>query len=277
MALNLAVIALGIGVAWARHRWVGLTLLLMSISYNASNALARNSGLRYLHPVDWMAYAYAAIGLLQLVIFVLLALGIPTAQVQSALETTDIIRRPRLAAGRNAWKPAILVGLVLLAVGSIPPLAEYAFPRRYPSQTQAELAAELLSAPVAQQAGLNSTALEAFLEQPEAVVVKGRAVYPRYYSAGDGEPRTAKIGYEPLDYARSLFLIASDQFYGLVMIRAEQPPMHLPNAADVLVLGCQKDQYIEANLVLVLDETPGILAADRGITAGCSEIDYVRP
>lgn len=273
MALNLALLALGVGAAWTRHRWAGLALLLMSISYNASNALARNSGLRYLLPVDWMVYSYAALGLFQLVITVSLLLGIAPERLKLALGSGGTNEAPSAKPARAIWRSAALVGIALLLVGSIPPLVERAFPRLYPLQTQTELTVEFLQSPVLQASQPDLLAVERFLQQPRARVVKGRALYPRFYAAGDGEPRTAKLGYEPLDFSRGLFLIASNSFNGLVMLRSEQPPAYLPNTADVLVLGCDQTNYIEASLVLVLTQPGGMYQADQGIPASCPAVE----
>ncbi len=66
--VNIGIISLGVGAAWARAGWPGLAPLLANLSYNASNALARNSGGRYLLVVDWVTLIYFAMGLLEIAI-----------------------------------------------------------------------------------------------------------------------------------------------------------------------------------------------------------------
>lgn len=268
LALNLALLALGTGAAWARTRWAGLALLLMNLSYNASNALARNSGWRYLLPVDWMIYTYAALGLVELALTLLLVLGVPVARLAMALSTREGEVETDSPARRGIWRSGVWIGLVFLLVGGIPVMAEHAFPRRYPLQSQAALAQEILENSALRQAGVDLAALEQFLEQPGARLVKGRALYPRYYAAGDGEPRTAKAGYEPLAFPRSLFQIASNTFNGLVMLRAEQIPHSLPNAADVIVAGCLVEEHIDASLVIVFSQ-PGWVYLSDGAFPTC--------
>lgn len=258
MALNLAVIAIGMGAAWTRHRWAGLALLMMNLSYNGSNALARNSGWRYLLPVDWITYVYASLGLMELAIALLLVLGFPIVRLSPLLSSA-----PGESGQAQRWKYRnrviiFLSGLTFFLVGSFLPLAERVVSQRYPVQSRDELADELLRNPLLAQSGLSGDAVERFLSQPEARIFKGRALYPRYYDAGDGEPRTAKTGYEPLDYARTVFQVASNDFYGLVILRTEQPPDLLPNASDVIVLGCMAEVYLDAQMVLILDEPGGL-------------------
>lgn len=267
LAFNLALLALGIGAAYARMRWAGLALLLMNLSYNASNALARNSGWRYLLPVDWMTYTYAALGLMELALGILLVLGIPMTRLKIVLSAGGEESETRQRVTRQTWVSGVFLGLAFVLVGSFPLAVERAFPRRYPLQTEAELVQEVLDHPALRQAGVDLEALEQFARQSGVQMVKGRALYPRYYGAGDGEPRTAKAGYEPLDDPRSLFQMASNTFNGLVMLRAEAIPQSLPNAADVIVVGCPVEEHIDATLVLVLSQPDGVYLADRGFAA----------
>src|SRR5690606_28618422 len=90
LLLNLAVIAVGIGASWARWKSVGLLPLVITRAYSLSNAIARNSGWRYVLPVDWTGYFYFAVGALALFAWTLAALGraqsenTPSAQPVSA-------------------------------------------------------------------------------------------------------------------------------------------------------------------------------------------------
>ncbi|MBE0699584.1 MAG: glycosyltransferase family 39 protein, partial [Anaerolineaceae bacterium] len=238
IALNLGLIALGVGSAWAYQRWAGLALISMNLMYNGSNALARNSGWRYLLPIDWVVIVYAGIGLVELTIAFFLILGVsPASLAKQMLLFSNPYNPPARPNRRSGWA-WIGVSLALLLIGSMLPLAEVVVPDRYPHQTEKELAAEILSNPLASQMGVDEDHLEMLLSQPKIRLLKGRALYPRFYAAGDGEPRTAKMGYEPLGYPRTLFLFASGPYNGLVMFRADQVPGDFPNAADVIVLGC---------------------------------------
>jgi hypothetical protein len=268
MALNLSLIALGSGAGWARLRWAGMALLLMNFSYNFSHALARNSGWRYLLPVDWMVYMLAAVGLVEAALAVLLVMGVPAGRLRPLLATRAAA--PAAPASGSPRRAAVLAaGAALLLTGSLLPLVEVLVPRRYPEQPRPALAAEFIRRVEGSGPGLLASSLESFVEQPETVLLKGRALYPRFYAAGEGEPQTAKTGYEPLPYPRTLFQLASNEYYGLVVLRADQPPDHLPNAADVIVLGCLEQGYLDARAVLVLERDGSVIPAGEGIPARC--------
>jgi hypothetical protein len=97
------------------------------------------------------------------------------------------------------------------------------------------------------------------------MIVKRRALCPHYYAGGDGELRTAKTGYEVLLYSPTLFLLASNAYNGLIQLKAEAPPAYLPNAADVIVVSCAAEKYMEAQMVFVLGDSGEHTLADSGI------------
>ncbi len=269
IAFNLGLIALGIGSAWTRRRWAGLALVLMNFAYNGSNALARNSGWRYLLPVDWMVLVYIGIALMELAVAIFLILGISPGILAAHLTSTGEISNWAGYRGKRLGWGVVGLCLGLLLSGSVVPLAERIAPQRYPSQTREELSAEFMRNPLLDNAGIEADHWEKLLMDPDAQLFKGRALYPRFYAAGEGEPRTAKAGYEPLDYARMLFLTASFSYNGLVMLRSDQSPPYLPNTADVIVLGCAAGTYLDAQAVLVLGSPGGLYLSDDWLPEGC--------
>jgi hypothetical protein len=276
-AANAGLVALGIGACWTRAGWAGLAPLLANLSYNFSNALARNSGGRYLLVADWVMLLYAAVGLVEISIAVLGVLGVSPGRIapllarrEEPMETAIIGSRSR---GRG-WLAGAGIGLAFLLVGSLPGLAERAIPPRYPEQSRSALVEEALRDEALQRAGLGRStpqglALERFAGQSGGLVVKGRALYPRYYDRGQGEPQTAKTGYEPLDYARTVFVVASPAYNGLTILKAQGAPKFFPNAADVIIIGCPVGNHLDARLVLVLDSPGGAYAADAGFPERC--------
>lgn len=264
--LNLGLIALGVGAGWRRLGWAGLIPLLSNLSYNFSMSLARNSGGRYLLAVDWAAYLYAAVGLVEIAAAVLAVLGIDPRRLASLLASKGEMGSEPSSPARV--RSSVLIALALVAVGSILPLVELVVPQRYADRAPETLAAEVLQDARLAQSGINPVALERFLAQPGARIIEGRGLYPRYYAAGEGEPRTAKTAYEPLNYPRTVFLIASNHYNGLAVLRAPYAPASFPNAADVLAVGCAGD-YLDV-AVLIVKGQPGSATIFPGLlTAGC--------
>ena len=62
-------------------------------------------------------------------------------------------------------------------------MTERFIPRRYPIQSKNELISELYQSEALLDSGINLVKLEEFLLQPDTRVIKGRALYPRFYAA----------------------------------------------------------------------------------------------
>ena len=252
---------------------MGLVPLLANLSYNFSMSLARNSGGRYLLAVDWITYVYAAIGLMEIAIAILSVLGLPNRRLAPVLVSREA-EDPAVKPGfRWNWRAGAGTVLALLLLGSLPPLAERIASPRYPTQPEEDLVREVVAHPFTAQSGLDAPALHQFLEQPGALIFKGRALYPRYYAAGDGEPRTAKIGYRPLEYSRTVFQVTSPRFNGAAVLKSEKIPGFFPNASDVLLVGCAAGTSLEPALVLVLDAPGGGYLADSGLETDCAAVE----
>jgi hypothetical protein len=268
LMIYLGLIVFGMAAAWVRAGWAGMVPLLLNLSYNASSSIARSSGGRYLLPADWAVFVYIAIALMEIAITVYLVLGTPPARL-SPLLTQKSSTQKQGSISRWNWRSIAGLGLLIIFIGSLPLMAERFIPRRYPIQTKTELISELIHSQQVLNSGVNLVKLEKFLLQPDTQITKGRALYPRYYAAGDGEPRTAKTGYEPLPYPRTLFLMASNGYNGLIQLIAAAPPAYLSNASDVIVVGCDATKYVEAHMVLILGDPGGLSIADNGIPTQC--------
>ena len=102
--------------------------------------------------------------------------------------------------------------------------------------------------------------LIAFLAEPGAMIVTGRALYPRYYPAGEGES-DLNTHYQNFDFQRLVFTqIGPDSpvVTGVVIPGAPFPEGLSLQAADVVVLGCwTPDQYAPLLDAVVVFVTSG--------------------
>lgn len=212
--LYLFLFGLGLAVAWRKAGLPGLLPLAISLVYNAWTALFLSSGDRFLVPVDWASYLYLFLGLLSLV-------SVAFGMWKKAADWV-IAREQAPALGESGPPPrrglALTVAFVLL-LGLILPLTEWAFPK--------------------------ATPLKASALAPGQIVLTGRAIYPRYYKANQGEPDTAKLGYGKSAQARLVFFLAGEEST-LVIFPLESSPKFFPNTASVAVFGKQQDGYLLA-------------------------------
>lgn len=256
LALNLALVALGIGAAWRKLGWLSLLPLGMHLLYSASTALARVSGWRLILPADWVILLFYCVGVGQLTLWVgryLFAKPAPTRQPAVGRSHAPHRHAPRAMLGAAA--------LALLA-GAFLPLAELALPNRYASLNQASAVQRLHASPA-----VAATALEAatFLSQPSAAVYWGRALYPQHQLAVSQPAQP-----EDLPFNHTQFRLIGPQGHFRMALPGGVRP--LPNAADVLVLGCNRPGYFYVVALVFLNGEAGDALAPFASSLQCSHV-----
>lgn len=225
--------AVGVAAATQRHKLLGLLPLGLGLMYNFWSALFFSSGQRFIVPVDWSVQLYQLFGLLILCGFVLSFTQTARMNILDWMRQpsrTDVISHASDMLTKRRFTLSLIV--VLLISGFLP-ITESIFPQKYPPRSQAE---------IVQPIGVQPNAGE--------VALYGRAIYPRYYKSGDGEPGTDKLGYKPSKQARLVFyLIGPNQ--QLVIFNVEKVPDFFPNVSDVFMIGTQMDNYFSPRIVLV--------------------------
>jgi hypothetical protein len=91
--------------------------------------------------------------------------------------------------------------------------------------------------------------LERFTSQPTLFLQTGRLLYPRFFRSETGlSSANPSPAYKVRDFPRLGFLLLNQRSSPIVF-PTRQVPGEIPHAADVIVLGCQKDNYVEARLI----------------------------
>lgn len=237
LIVNLSLIALGIHLAWKKHRWVGLLPLVIYVTYISLNALFRNSGGRYILPVDWTGILYFSIGLAESTAWFIRRLrhnSLPTPDSAVPHLAEKPSQAPARAAGLLRSPQFYLVTASLLLVGLALPLTESAFPQHYSDARRDAMVmtlvqSDLLTADQHQY-------LQYFFLHENKLVTAGRALYPQFLAANVGDSPRDILHPEP--YPRLGFYLAGPVNYTFTLPLSEQPA-YLPNASDVLVIGCQ--------------------------------------
>lgn len=252
IAINLALIALGIAAAWKRVGTLALVPVGLHVLYNLSTAIARVSGWRLALPVDWVLIVYYCLGIGQLCLGVwFYFFGIHRAKEKKQRKerrSTPNWREERLP----QYAAAIFLAALLL------PVTEIVVPDRYPELDRTTAANQWRQADFAEGTPLDP---DAFLDQPGAVAVWGRALYPRYYVADLGEPGGQWPAFNPLPFSRLGFVLVGTQS-NHVVLPLQEATAAFPNASDVLVLACREENYLRAVGVVFLENTAPDLLSD---------------
>jgi hypothetical protein len=159
-----------------------------------------------------------------------------------------------------------ITSLVLLGIGSALPLIEAFSQPHLQVENKTQVLSELLASPTAQSIPLTPQVLQKYSELNDVVGVKGRAFYPRYYRPLEGEPGSGWPAFKP-DPNRQTekigFVLVGPQGIAQVSLALDSLPNYLPNASDVLILGCQEEGYIDALVVAFTEgENPAILRSN---------------
>ncbi len=239
----LAIIALGFGAAWRRAGWIGLVPLAFNLGYALVNGISRFSGWRYNLPVDWVVYFYFAIGVIEIFYGISLLFGGKTHMESDSYvpRSGTPSKRPGHFSLRDFRPQYIFILLAFAFVGGLPWLAKGLTQPRYTS-TPEQLILQLTSN------GYPSNEIEPFLGQPGAVLLEGRMLYPRLYRRDEGmisaNPWPA---YALKEYARIGFILINKGQYNAIFITRDL--LDFPQGADAVVLGCQRDGYVEVRLI----------------------------
>jgi hypothetical protein len=264
--INLILISIGIGSIWEKRRLPGLFPLMIYFVYILSNSLALTSGGRYLTPVDWIIYVYYMLGLLEIVFWLLCQVGFDFKMSHRDLEAKsgfEII--PAIS-----FRHIITTFAAVLMIGSVLPFTDALFPRRYPEESTKDVLLTLSEHRLLEEVNLTQDSVAEFLLTPNARLISGRLLYPRFYASGKGEPGL-DYPYTALNYRRLAFMVIgplrSAASRGVILpIEDPQPDLH---ASDVIVLGCDYDNFMDAAVVFVLSEPKRIYVRSTDFVLQC--------
>jgi len=235
----LAVIALGLSAAWKRWRWVGLLPLAFSSGYALATAIGRFSGWRYDLPADWVWYFYFGMGFAELLIQ---AAGL--FDLQYPLTPEKHQDNPRRKS-ESSFKGILGVAILFAFIGALPWMIKNIAAPRYTETTQTLLQRKIVSIPNAP----STETLNTFALQPEAFIQTGRVLYPRFFAKEDGlASANPWPAYALRDYPRLGFLLLNQSSVFVVLPTKRLP--EFPHARDAIVVGCQRDDYVEARWII---------------------------
>jgi hypothetical protein len=249
--LNIYLVLLGISIAWNRRGLQGVTPLAIFMFYNLSNAFARTSGGRYIVPMDWIITIYFLLGILQVIFWFVNTLGMDWtfAPGDDEQDTGDSKFTP------TELSKLVIVLVLILGFGALIPLSEKLHLERYQNFDVSAALAENEQA--LNEAGLDAASIESFLQNNDAEIVVGRALYPSFYRRDAGEP----LFYPTINmpFPRTTFtLVGREGEQGVILPGGA--PQYFLHASDVIVIGCKGQDYFDALAVIVMDENNSVYA-----------------
>jgi hypothetical protein len=211
------------------------------LGYAAANGIGRFSGWRYNLPADWSAYFYFGIGFAEILYWLVGIFGF------RILDADDTEETDALGLEQNFARQVLPFAMVFAFVGALPWIAESVNPPpRYSNLDPPSLQSQISK----QQTVLSSEEIQAFGNQPEAITLQGRLLYPRTFGGNAGlTSATPWPSYAPRDYPRLGFKLLNRDVREVVFPN-KGITIENVHARDVIVLGCQRENYIEARLLV---------------------------
>ena len=262
LAVNLVILSIGFGAAWKRVRFAALVPLAVFLFYNLANAFARTSGGRYIVPTDWVVYFYYAIGLIEIIRFCISMLGFHYGDFFVGRQE----REKKMIEEKFNWGKAGLTILPFFLIVAALPAIEFMSPGDTSPKTNDAIIQKLNETSFFNTSRLSQSEIDEFLNNPDAVLISGHGFYPRYYSFGQGEPILPGMMtvYTARDYPRLVFTLLLPNTDKPVLLPIDEPRLYFPDAAEVIVGGCQVGKskeltsylnYIDAAFIVILDES----------------------
>lgn len=216
--LYIFLISLGAGAVFQKHEWIGLFPLIVHLIYNLGNALALNSGFRFILPVDWVLLLYFGFGCVFLM-RKLIRICIPEKTTETSVSSEISVKIP-------LWIP----GICLLAIGLVLPFCDAGIPYQFRDEE-----------------ALRSDNPDT---DPDLLLMEGMAIYPRYYGADEGDSGGWNDAITGNGESRLVWEFVSRDIQTVMLPMQEVPVEPLPDPKRMVLLGKQRDGYIEAIQIL---------------------------
>jgi len=250
ISLNLALVAIGVGFAWARWKLAGLMPLVISVSYLFTTALARTSGGRYIVPADWVVYFYFGLGIAELIVWIAMLFRYKSNSLE--LLTQKSPEELPVSKLQQRFKPVVLF-MILITFGVSIPLWEKLLPLRFPEQINQEVYAQLEMEGRLNDLGFPKEDIRTFIDQVDAVLQRGMALSPRFYGVKEGE--TDRFSdYRVMGFPRLVITLINIKGGEGVILPLKKSMDTFTNGASIIVLGCREKKGIRALAIMIPDE-----------------------
>ena len=181
----------------------------------------------------------------------------PPIELKNSIETTPA--RPQ-----HIFPQLIFIALLFAFLGSLPWLVQNIAAPRYANQSPITLEEKITSLTHAP----TRVELDAFASQSEAFIQMGQLLYPRYFSRNNGLSSTNPWpAYVTHDFPRVGFLLLNERTRSAIF-RTKSNADVFPQAADAIILGCQREDYIDVRLIAFPETDSVFLSAP--LTEPCS-------
>ena len=130
LLINFGLMALGFSIIFKKNAKAALAVVAFHLVYNLSSAIVNLSGWRFILPVDWILYAFYALGLIELLNWIIQKIS--DWDFDSHL--AGLIQYPmQKSESHRSWVFYVKYGLIFILIGAAIPLRENLLPKMIPT------------------------------------------------------------------------------------------------------------------------------------------------
>jgi hypothetical protein len=237
--VSLFFIANGIVLAWRSGKFIGLLPIFAALGYYLVNAIALNSGGRYILPFDWVGILYYSIGLAGISTWGLSHFKkMPKTFVLRSVSSRKLVSvsTPLLT------KQNMITALLFLMVGCTLPLVEKIIPSHFTNIEIENKISALLDSTDTNLPQKQVSILKNFTDNSGKAFL-GQAFYPRFNKPQ--ESGSVWDLYQPRSFGHVDFYLSAPSDTGVVL---PMPSLSsdFRHASNVIVFGCRKGRNLDA-------------------------------
>lgn len=228
LLLNGTVLSAGLAVLWKKFRWQGMTVLYLTVVYAAALGIARTSGGRYLVPMNWSVIYLYATGLGALLKGEVAEQLVAETSPESTFESIKPIRAIWLPLITLAFA-GVYLSMIIIEKVSIPTVV---------TKSDGQLLQQLTSFKKPDE---TVSELIAAVREEKVQIYSGKALYSRFYYFNQGESGS-DAAFVTQPYSRWVFRLMHPGGFVDVVLPITQIPETIPNASDIVVIGCLNEE-----------------------------------
>ena len=259
---NSAIIAIGFAVAFRKNPWSILAVIGFHFAYSLSSAVVRLSGWRFILPVDWIFYAFYALGLVEGLNWLYRKAAGWNLVSQMPGMIDYLPDNPKTIHG---WGAYALYGMLFIFIGAAIPFRENFLPRLTPEYTKSEVCKTIDAKIMESEYASHLDGFPEFCMAETTRALYGFGIYPRYFASGEGfYNRTYDPWFGKQPFPRLVFRLIGTR-NGKVYIKSENEAPRFPNGAKVYAVGVDKAKF-EAQIVLIEGDIPELIVSSEIIS-----------
>ncbi len=263
LCASLLFLTTGFSKAWKQNSLISVVPGLILLAYLGANTASMVSGGRYIVPLDWVLPLYYGIGVWAVTSSIMIK-----QDVEEQFEALRISNSSGLKTG-SQW--VRFFGIVLIiGLACLPAVLGLLNPAEQGALTKLEVLDAMKKSGVELPNDINWHEMEKFARNDESIIMRVKAMYPRWMKTGEGDTGGAGSAFSSLPFDHLSFVaIDGDNNIQNVVLPVNQQISYLPDASEVYVIGCAGGTYIDSVILGIIGKETITYSRSGSTTLTC--------